>query len=377
MKKVLFIDSQHKYGGGDTYKLDIMHCLGNKDYIFAFSTPADSDFRAIVSERNLHWIEFTPKHRLDLLRMIQYAKRIKKEQFNIIFTTDSVTWYTGIVIRKICKPEALFAIIHISTAGSGRKFGLFKRWIIKLVDRFWTRFYSKVIVSTEWHTGIMRGEGIPAEKFAMIHNAVNREEIYKKLIPGFEVQFRKQYGVASNEKIVGMFGRFGPGKDFANFVKAMPEIINEYPSCRFLLVGDGPDRKEIEELVARLGLRDKVIFTGFVKEGYYDVIALIDIFVNSTYAEGISYVVLDAMALGKPIVATSAGGIVEAVYEDVNGFLVPVQDPHSLARKVLILLKDEQLAVRFGDGSQQLQMEQFSLEMMRTKIEALIKEICE
>jgi glycosyltransferase involved in cell wall biosynthesis len=174
-----------------------------------------------------------------------------------------------------------------------------------------------------------------------------------------------------------MFGRFGPGKDFANFVNAMPEIIKEYPFCRFLLVGDGPDRKAIDALVVELGLTDKVIFTGFVKEGYYDVIRLLDIFVNSTYAEGISYVVLDAMALGKPIVATSAGGIVEAVYDGINGFLVPVQDSQSLARQIMHLLKDEQLAARFGDGSKRFQTEQFSLEMMRTKIEALIKEICE
>ena len=369
--KILIIDSQKRFGGGETYKLDVVKVLGTEQNNYTFSTPDPSEFKEIISGRGWEWIEFTPKNRIDIFGMIKYANFIKNYNFDVIFTSDSLTWYTGIFLKKICQPTLLFAIIHISTIASGRKFGFLKRFLIKHIDRFWTKYYTQVICSTKWHADNLLKEGVNKEKVSVIHNTVDAENIEADLSPEIGNDLRKKYKIEENNIVVGMAGRFGPGKDFETIVKAASLVLKKYDNCMFLLMGDGPEREKIVNLTKQLRIENDVVFSGFVREGYYNTLNIIDIFVNSTYAEGISYVILDIMALGKPIVATDAGGIKEAVEDNVNGFLVPVKDHDAMAEKIINIIRDEEILKKFGDNSMRIQKEKFSLIQMSKQLNSL------
>lgn len=371
-KKILIIDSQKQFGGGETYKLDIIKVLSKEKYSFTLSTPENSEFKKMILEQKWDWIEFKPKSRLDIFGMIKYANYLKKFNFDIIFTSDSITWYTGIFLKKICKPALLFAIIHISTIASGKKFGFLKRFLIKHTDRFWTKFYTQIICSTKWHADNLLNEGVNRNKITVIHNTVDVESIEKKLSGKIIKDLKQQYKIEEEEIVIGMTGRFGPGKDFETFVNAASLVLKKCDNCKFLLMGDGPEKEKIVGLTKQLNIEENVIFTGFVKEEYYNTLNIIDIFVNSTYAEGISYVILDTMALGKPIVATDAGGIKEAVENEINGYLTPVRNFNSMADKVFSIIKDTESLKKFGENSRRIQREKFSLGQMSKQLNTLL-----
>ena len=231
------IDKQYYYGGGETYKLDLVHILGKDNYDFTFSTPDGGLFSERIRKMGFGYIPYTPHSRIDITGFINYARMLKKHKFNVIITTDSDSWYSGIFIKFICRPTLLLAVIHISTLQSGGFFSPFKKKIISAVDRFWTRFYNTIICSTKFHADTMIEEGVSSEKVLIVHNAVDQDDITKNISSERQNGFREQLQIPENKLIISMFGRFGPGKDFTNFIKAIPLIISDYSDCVFLLVG--------------------------------------------------------------------------------------------------------------------------------------------
>ncbi len=371
MIKVLILDSQKIYGGGQKFYLDIIEHLDRERFTFSVSSPLNSPVHKIASEKKIEFIPFTPKSRFDILGMIKFAKSIIKSGCDIIVGTDSITWYTTAIIRYFSKSIRLVSIVHISTLGTGKKFGKFKRKIIQIVDRWWIDKNNKVIVSSKWHYDIYVSEGIKKDKLALIYNAVNYKVIRSKVSNENIQEIKDKYKIDKDKKIVGMIGRFGPGKDFENFIESMPLILKRYKDVQFVLVGDGPYNKKLRNLCVKLNIENTVVFTGFVFDDYYNLLNLFDIFVNSTDAEGISYAVLDAMSLQKPLVATHIGGIEDAVKDGVNGILVPVKKPDSLAKAVVDLLNNKMKCEEFGKNSEIILNESFSLSVMISKIENL------
>jgi len=371
--KALIVDGQIYYGGGETYKLDIAEIFKDKNINVTFSTPEKGIFAKRIKELGYEFIPFTPTSRLDVIGMYNYAKRIKKNNYDIIITSDSHSWYSGVFLKKICKPKLIAAVVHISTAGTGKNFGFLKKLAVRIVDKIWTNYHHKVICSTNFHADIYRKENVKPEKLMVIHNAVNREKILNNISENGKEKIQKKFDIPRDKLVISMFGRFGPGKDFHNLVKAIPYVLKETDNFVFVLVGDGPYFDEIKKMVSEMNLESRVRFTGFVKEDYYNLMDMVDIFVNSTIAEGVSYVVLDAMALGKPIVATDSGGIKEAVKNDINGILVPIKNPEKLAQAIIKLIDDKQLRGNLSKGSLNIQRENFSLEQMTKNFEELFE----
>ncbi len=364
-RKVLILDRQLYFGGGETYKLDIARILKKKGFDITFSSPAEGKFFHRVKELGYSFTPYTPKSRTDIPGMIRYARAQKKGKYDIIITSDSDSWYSGIFLKIFCRPKVIFAVVHISTLGTEKKFGFFKRKVISYVDRMWAHFHTTVVCSTNHHANILFNEGIKQEKLLVIPNTVNREQILKNTSKQRQKDIKKSLAIPEDSLILSMFGRFGAGKDFNNLIDAIPEVIKEQNNVVFLLVGDGPNLQIMKDKAKELGISDKIRFPGFIKEEYYDYLDLADIFINSTIAEGVSYVVLDAMALGKPIVATSSGGIKEAVKHNENGLLVQPGNPAELSEGINILLKNKEKMKLFSKNAVKLQENHFSFDRMK------------
>jgi glycosyltransferase involved in cell wall biosynthesis len=120
--------------------------------------------------------------------------------------------------------------------------------------------------------------------------------------------------------------------------------------ARLVIVGDGPERGPLEEAAASLGIGDRVVFTGEVRdvEVYY---AAANVLVNPSHSEGSPYVLLEAMAAKLPIVATAVGGVPEMVENNQTALLVPASDPSALANAIARVLGDEQLAQRLATSA--------------------------
>jgi glycosyltransferase involved in cell wall biosynthesis len=131
------------------------------------------------------------------------------------------------------------------------------------------------------------------------------------------------------------------------------------PNAIFVLVGDGSERASLEAQAARLGIGDRVIFLGY-RDDVAELLASCDLLVLPSLYEGLPLSVLEAMAAGKPVVATSVGGTPEAVLDGETGFLVPSRDPTALVRAIQRLLKDACLRRKMGMAGRRRVQRNFS-----------------
>ncbi len=186
------------------------------------------------------------------------------------------------------------------------------------------------------------GMHVPKEKGEVLYDGV--PEICTDASP---TEARAAYGLPADVPVIGMASRIHPGKDFESLISAAKVVAESFPSCRYLLAGDyeqNPVHREhflhLQSLLREAGLAERFAFAGFESD-ISRFFAAIDIFVLSSQAEGLPLVILEAMACGKPVVATDVGGVNEIVEDQRTGLLVPEKSPESLAKALLSLLSSK------------------------------------
>lgn len=227
---------------------------------------------------------------------------------------------------------------------------------IKLVDSKPGNFYKKILrfflkISL---TKIDYCVSQTKENLLFIQNYYKiRFKNYTVIPPGIKIQsrnYRKNISLTKDIKTIISAGRFHPQKDFETIIKAF-KIINEkwkFNKIRLILVGDGPLRKNLENLVTELNLRNKVVFTGW-KFNIYHYLKNADIFVYSSNHEGFGYVILEAMNSGLPIIATDTPfGPSEILENGKYGILVPIDDYKKMAENIIKFIEDKKNREKYG-----------------------------
>lgn len=171
--------------------------------------------------------------------------------------------------------------------------------------------------------------------------------------------------------VIGTVASLRKEKDYFSFIKAAQQVLQQRTDVRFISVGEGKLRGELEELVRQLGIQQYVFFLGF-QRNTLDIMKAMDIFVLSSITEGLPTAILEAMSLGKPVVATAVGGVPELVREGENGFLVPAGDYMALASSILTFLDSASLRKRLGQRGREIAMHEFSIEHAARETENLI-----
>jgi glycosyltransferase involved in cell wall biosynthesis len=159
----------------------------------------------------------------------------------------------------------------------------------------------------------------------------------------FRRDVRHELGVDAGTPLVGAIGRLSPVKGHATFLEAARATLEAVPGARFVLVGDGELAAELKARAARLGIDRACAFLG-ARHDVYDLLSAMDVFVLPSLDEGIPMALLEAMAIGTPVVATAVGGVPEVVTDGTTGLLVPPADPAALAAACLALIRDRQRA---------------------------------
>jgi len=162
----------------------------------------------------------------------------------------------------------------------------------------------------------------------------------------FKVISRKELNLSEEKRYLISGGRFVRRKDFGTLIRVLTALTSE--NVEILLFGDGPERGNLTELAAQLGVINKVHFLGFISdEEKFQYLNVSDIYVLSSLHEGFGIVLQEAMQVGLPLIATNYGGQVDLVEDGENGFLVDVGDYEAIAEKVSLLLHDSSLTGKF------------------------------
>jgi glycosyltransferase involved in cell wall biosynthesis len=239
------------------------------------------------------------------------------------------------------------------------------------------------LAASEEHSIQVRGAGRLAKKAAVtlfahrivaVSEAVKRALIAQGADPGRVVVIPggvdlSGYAAANPlvPGVIGAMGRLEREKGFDVLLHAMTQLKGE---ARLLIGGDGSQREALTALIGELGLRDRVAMSGFISDvpGFH---AQTGLFVLASRSEGMGLVFAEAMAAGRPVVATRVGGVPEVVVDGETGLLVPPDDPGALAGAIDRLLADPALAARMGEAGRRRALELFSAERMADRTAAL------
>ena len=217
-----------------------------------------------------------------------------------------------------------------------------------ICDRLLARFSDRLIacsVSVRQH--IAERVGVPLEQIELLLNGVEMDRFTAHHDP---VTVKAEFGIPSDCKVVGVVGRISEQKAQDDFIKAARIISQHEPETVFLIVGatENPALLErLRRLTTELGLDDKVRFIGYVAD-IPKIYAALDVLVVPSRWEGFGLVLVEAMAAGKPIVATHVGAIPEVVADGETALLVPPSDPPAIAAAVVSILSDPERAHAMG-----------------------------
>jgi len=187
--------------------------------------------------------------------------------------------------------------------------------------------------------------------------------------------FRAREGYDNNNLLFVSIARMSPQKDHFSLIQAFSLAVSHNNHLRILLVGDGPLRQELEARVRLMGLGDKVRFLG-IRTDIAEILAAADVFVLSSLWEGNPLSVMEAMAAGKPVIATAVGGVPELVQDGINGILVPPGNVRALA-EAMLKLADDDLRERLGREAFKKSKECFDVSIMVRKYENLYRSLFE
>lgn len=298
----------------------------------------------------------------------------------------------GLFYRE--KPD----IIHTHTS----KAGLLGRWAAfftrtpviihtphgHVFHGYFTRITSKLFILLEritaWITDAIiavsererietleQGIGSP-HKLVTIYSAVDLNR-FMNLRIDIEAK-KKEFGIPADHGVVGTVGRLVTVKGHTFLLDAARAILAKRPRTVFVLVGEGDLHGELEKQAEQLGIREKIIFAGWHSD-VSEIIPLFDVFVLPSINEGMGKVLVEAMAAGKPVVASRVGGIIDLIHDGENGILVPPAQPQPLAEAILALLADENLRKRYGSAGKKKVYPEFDITTMIRKVDELYNDL--
>jgi len=360
--KILQAIRQGKVGGGETHVLDLVKELDQNRFESIILSFTDGPMvEKLKADGFTTYVVHTEKpFNFNIWKDVKNI--IIKENIDIIHAhgtrANSNTFSSA---RSLKLP--LIYTVH------GWSFHPDQNPLVKTVRTLSERFLVKVADKTICVSKSNLDEGkirFPMTNSTVIVNGINQikfnpDQEYKNI--------RLEFGISDNVILVGYIARITAQKDPLNYLKALA-MISPDANVKFLIVGDGDMKMKMLSLARDLNLESRIIFKDF-RDDIPDILNAIDIFCLPSLWEGLPIALLEAMAMRKAIVATAIDGTKDLVKDRLNGLLIPTSNPEKLAEAIQLLIEDDQLRTNLGIQAGITIRENFDIETMTRKIEAI------
>ena len=244
-----------------------------------------------------------------------------------------------------------------------------QRWLQKII----CRLADCVLVNADAIRESLISQGYRPDNISVIRNAIAQP---KTMNLEESSGIREELGLTASVPLVMVLSRLNRMKGIEYFLDAASIVAAKLPETRFLIVGDGGIRQELESRATCLGLAGKIVFTGF-RTDVPRILSEVSLSVLPSLSEGLSNTLLESMAWGVPVVATRVGGNTEIIEDGVSGLIVPPRNSAMLANAMTTLLKNPALASSFGVAGKRRIAEVFSLKRSVREIEHLYQKLIE
>jgi glycosyltransferase involved in cell wall biosynthesis len=212
----------------------------------------------------------------------------------------------------------------------------------------------------------------PPDKFSFIYSGIDIEKLKDRQID--KDKEKQRLNIPLDRFLIGTVTRYEPVKGNKYLIFAAVQVIRAYPASMFIIVGDGSQRKMLESLVRRSGINENVMFIRHTQD-VIPIVSIFDIFVLPSLNEGMGRVLLEAQALGVPVVATGVGGVPCVVKDGQTGIIVPPKDPKALAEAIVKLIQDEEMRKRLAMQAREWIGQDFSSQTMIKKYSELYTQL--
>lgn len=223
--------------------------------------------------------------------------------------------------------------------------------------------------SSSIRTFLCREEKLPADKITVIYNGVDLERFSPEAHGEAREKWRRALGFPPDSLVVGGVGRLHPQKDFHTFIEVAAGVSARIPEAVFVIAGDGPDRAALEELSRKLGLAARVKFLGFVKE-MPELYRALDLLLFTSRYEGTCLTVLEALAMGLPLVCSQVDGPAELLKSGREALLVPPGQKELFVEEVCRVLQDRSFAQGLAQAGQAKVRGHHSVKAVIQRVEA-------
>ncbi len=347
--RILHIDTERGFRGGQLQVLLLMEGLkkrGHENFLAA------SNERLIKKARPLTEAILTvnPNRILDIVNIFKICKFINFSKADVIHLHTAHSHLVGGLAGKI----------------KHKKVVVTRRVDFPIRSRFkYNRLADKIIAISKAIENVLLEGGVEKDKIALVPSGIDTEKFDN---PKNGDYIFREFNIPDKRLMLGTIAHLTDHKGHTYLLDAIPLVLKEFPYCFFLFIGDGELKDSLKTKSRILGIRDKVFLTGF-REDIPEILSILDLFVLPSHLEGLCTSLMDAMYMGVPVVATTAGGIPEVVENEKTGLLVPPKDPKTLAEAIINLLNDEDKRKMFAVEGKKRIIEKFTASDMVEKVE--------
>ncbi len=300
-------------------------------------------------------------HKFDLRVLWRLVRLLKKRKIDAVVTVgtggDKMFW--GRLAGRLAGVPVICSALHST--------GLPDR--VEFANRLLTPITDAFIGVAEPHAKYLaEREGCPAGKVCVIPNGVDVEKYHPRR-PNRNLL--REFGLPQDGPVAGIVAALRPEKNHELFLRAAAIVHRKMPEAHFLIVGDGPQRRMLEQMAAELSLADAVHFCG-TRADIPEMLGLMNVFVLTSHSEANPVSILEAMACEKPVVATRVGSVPETVLDGRTGWLAAPGDAEEIARRMLTLLQDPPRAAAFGRAAREQVIARWSIDRMVRGYEDLL-----
>jgi glycosyltransferase involved in cell wall biosynthesis len=382
--KVLRVIARLNVGGPALHVAYLTAGLAKRGYdttLVAGTIAHGEESMAFVADaHNVHVETLSDLHReisplRDLRAIVHLSQLIRRERPTILHTHTAKAGAVGRIAALLARGARPPIVVHTFHGHVLRGyFGRLTTFGFRTLERWLARTSTSLIaVSPEVRDDLVELGVAPASKFAVVRlgidlpRRVDNDEAQRR-------ETRRQMGLREDAFVVGWVGRMTAVKRTDLVVRALRGLVAMDVDAYVVLVGDGPDREQLERYAHELGVIKRCLFLGYQEDvaRFYDAI---DVLVLPSINEGTPVSVIEALAARRPVVATRVGGVPDVVRDGVDGFLVDAEDADALAARLAELAADPGLRAQMGEAGHDRVLERYAVDRLVDDVDALYREL--
>ncbi len=384
--KVLRVIARLNMGGPALHVAYLTAGLAERGYdttLVAGSLARGEDSMAFVADRRgVEVVKIDELHReisplRDLVAVFRLARLIRAERPQILHTHTAKAGAIGRLAALVAGPAGPPIVVHTFHGHVLHGyFDPFRTRVFRLLERFLARSSTALIaVSPQVRDDLVSLGVAPAEKVTVVRLGIELDERVA-IDEAMRVEARRVMGILPERFAVGWVGRMTGVKRTDDVVRAFAALRARGVDACLCIVGDGPDRDQVERRAHELGVIRDCLFLGY-QEDVARFFAVFDAFVLSSVNEGTPVVAIEALAAARPVVATRVGGVPDVVTDGVDGFLVEHGDVEALAERLARLAADPELRRAMGEAGRERVLQRYAVSRLIDDIDRLYRSLLE